>query len=228
MVESATVQTMRAAIEAAGAADHKRRATRSAAAQTILDSGDGEATVSVTAVGALDECDRDEDDDDDEEGKDSGKRTDGGAEAAGGGGGAGGGAGGTIYYSRHYSFGRVRRVAAALLRDLGTMVDARQTSHGHGGGGDGATAVNDGDRSGGGSGSPDDDGGVAYDRVWRSGACGNVEAQGVETLVARFEVLEDEVASISARRAQSEAQAKVLLATLQKANTKADRCGTNT
>lgn len=58
----------------------------------------------------------------------------------------------------------------------------------------------------------------------RSGSHGNVDAEGVEKLVARFEILEDEVASVSARRAQSEAQAKVLLATLQRANTKADRC----
>ena len=57
----------------------------------------------------------------------------------------------------------------------------------------------------------------------RSGSHGNVDAKGVEELVARFEILEDEVASVSARRAQSEAQAKVLLATLQRANTKADR-----
>lgn len=57
----------------------------------------------------------------------------------------------------------------------------------------------------------------------RSGSHGNVDAEGVEKLVARFEILEDEVASVSARRAQSEAQAKVLLATLQRANTKADR-----
>ncbi|CBN75833.1 conserved unknown protein [Ectocarpus siliculosus] len=60
--ESVTVQTMQAAIEAAGAADHKRRAARSAAAQTILDSGRGEVKVCVTAVGAADDYGGDEED----------------------------------------------------------------------------------------------------------------------------------------------------------------------
>lgn len=118
-------------------------------------------------------------------------------------------------------------MAASLLRDLGTIVDAGQTSGGISGienGGD------DGDTStagwglplfggGGDGGSGVGGGGVAM----RSGSHGHVDAEGVEKLVARFEILEDEVASVSARRAQSEAQAKVLLATLQRANTKADR-----
>ncbi len=214
--ESATVQTMRAAIEAAGATDHKRRATRSTAAQTILDSGHGEVTVSVTAVGGADE-------DEDKRGKDGGDRAtrehDG---SEGGGGGSPGSGPGTAYYGGHYRFGRVRRVVADLLRDLGGIVDARKLDGGSGG------AVGDGnDSCGGGGGGGSGEGFAGDGSAPRTdaggGKYGNVDAEGVERLVTQFEMLEDELASVSARRAQSEAQAKVLLATLQKANTRADR-----
>lgn len=204
--ESATIQTMRAAIEAAGATDHKRRATRSTAAQTILDSGDGEVRVSVTAVGAADDFDADEEE------KKEGRSGDGGASRRGGGSGSGSPGSsigsGAAYYSGHYRFGRVRRVVADLLRDLGGVVDARKI---------------DGARAGGGEGSFDGAAGVGGVPSGGAGIYGDVDAEGVERLVTQFELLEDELASVSARRAQSEAQAKVLLATLQKANTRADR-----
>lgn len=205
------MQTMRAAIEAAGATDHKRRANRSAAAQTILDSGHGEVRVAVRAETCAGEG-----------GDSEGRR---GSDILGGGGDGlssrgdvgNGNVSDTIYYSHHYSsFGRVRRVAAALLRDLGAIVDARQNAARSGSGANGCI-TGDGDGSHLGQGSLDGSGSR------RNSSGGNVDAAGVETLVARFEALEDEAASSSARRAQSEAQAKVLLATLQKANTKADR-----
>lgn len=204
--ESATIQTMRAAIEAAGATDHKRRATRSTAAQTILDSGHGEVKVSVTAVGAANEFDGD-----DEEAKREGENGDAGSRSGSPGNGNPASAigSGTAYYGGHYRFGRVRRVVADLLRDLGGIVDARKmdgASAGGGGGGEGFS-----DSAGGGS-------------MGGAGIYGDVDAEGVERLVKQFELLEDELASVSARRAQSEAQGKVLLATLQKANTRADRC----
>lgn len=209
------MQTMRAAIEAAGAADHKRRAkrTRSAAAQTILDSGFGQAKVTVTAVGVGgDGC--------------SLNGEDGDTDAAKGNGSAAGNPDGSYDSGGYYRFGRVRRVAAALLRDLGTVVDARQygvassgsyipgMSNSEGGNGDDGADGNVTCSGGGGGGG----GARMRDRL-----SGYVDADGVNKLVERFELLEDEVASASARRAQSEAQAKVLLATLQKANTRADR-----
>jgi len=185
---------MRAAIEAAGATDHKRRATRSTAAQTILDSGHGEVAVSVTAVGGADE-------DEGKRSKDGGDRATRERDASEGVGGGPESGSGAAYYGGHYRFGRVRRVVADLLRDLGGRVDARKLDGGSGG------VAGDGSDSCGGGG----------------GKYGNVDAEGVEKLVTQFEILEDELASVSARRAQSEAQAKVLLATLQKANTRADR-----
>ena len=213
--ESATVQTMRAAIEAAGATDHKRRATRSTAAQTILDSGHGEVKVSVTAVGAADEFAADG------EAKRGGGSGDAGARRGGGGSDSGSGSGspgsamgsGATYYSGHYRFGRVRRVVADLLRDLGGIVDARKMDDASAGGGGGS----------GGEGFYDGAGGDGGGSIGGAGIYGDVDAEGVERLVKQFELLEDELASVSARRAQSEAQAKVLLATLQKANTRADR-----
>lgn len=204
--ESATVQTMRAAIEAAGATDHKRRATRSTAAQTILDSGHGEVRVSVTAVGAADGFDADEEEK--KQGENGSDRGGSGSPGSAIGSGAG-------YYSGgHYRFGRVRRVVADLLRDLGGIVDARKTDDASASGGGG----------GGGEGFSDGAVGVGDVSTRGAGIYGNVDAEGVERLVKQFELLEDELASVSARRAQSEAQAKVLLATLQKANTRADRC----
>lgn len=205
--ESATIQTMRAAIEAAGATDHKRRATRSTAAQTILDSGHGEVKVSVTAVGGADEFDADGD------GENGGEHGDAGAGTESGSGSPGGGAvgSGAAYYGGHYRFGRVRRVVADLLRDLGGIVDARKRDDASAGGGGGEGFSDGADGVGGGSTSG-------------AGVYGDVDAEGVERLVKQFELLEDELASVSARRAQSEAQAKVLLATLQKANTRGDRC----
>eukprot|EP00903_Cladosiphon_okamuranus_P007092 g6891.t2 len=211
--ESATIPTMRAAIEAAGAIDHKRRATRSTAAQTILDSGHGEVKVSVTAVAAADESEGDEEE------KRGGEKGDAGARSAGGGSDGSGSPGsaigsGTAYYGGYYGFGRVRRVVADLLRDLGGIVDARKTggaSAGSGGSGEGFSDAAAGGGSMGGTG----------------GVYGDVDAEGVERLVKQFELLEDELASVSARRAQSEAQGKVLLATLQKANTRVDRLERN-
>lgn len=201
--ESVTVQTMQAAIEAAGAADHKRRAARSAAAQTILDSGRGEVKVCVAAVGAADDYDRGEED---------GKEGSDGAGYS-----ASAGSSDAVYYSSLYRFGRVRRVVAGLLRDLGGMVDVTRTS----GGFNGAAIA---DSGGGGSGSSS---GSAFDvgrgTTGRGDRYGSVNAEGVAKLVAQFELLEDEVASVSARRAQSEAQAKVLLANLQKSNARTDR-----
>lgn len=228
-MESATVMTMRAAIEAAGAADHKRRATRSVAAQTILDSGSGQVKVAVTSVGAANDID-------DGSGGDGGG-VDGVASTG------SGGEAETSYDGSYYRFGRVRRIAAALLRDLGTMVDARQNAGGVAGGGySGAIRGDRSVNSGGGHSPRSPDSGVGagyYGNGSRrgshssagagaagggSGGSGNVEAAGVEKLVERFELLEDELASASARRAQSEAQSKVLLATLQKANNRVDRC----
>lgn len=213
---------MRAAIEAAGATDHKRRTKRSSAAQTILDSDHGEVKVSVTAVGAGDDFGAADEDGDEGEGKETetGDGDGGSGSASGGAGGAtrsgdgseggggfhtgrassGGGGSGMVFYGNHYRFGRVRRVVADLLRDLGGMVDTPKK----------------GGVRGGGPGAADADGGGG-------GNYGNVDAEAVEKLVTQFEILEDELASVSAARAQSEAQAKVLLATLQKANTKADR-----
>lgn len=205
MFESVTVQTMQAAIEAAGAADHKRRAARSAAAQTILDSGRGEVKVCVTAVGAADDCGGGEEDG--KEGNDGGGYS------------ASAGSSDAIYYSSLYRFGRVRRVVAGLLRDLGGMVDVTRTS----GGINGAAIAESG---GGGSGSGSSSGSafdVGRGTAGRDDRYGNVNAEGVAKLVAQFELLEDEVASVSARRAQSEAQAKVLLANLQKSNARTDR-----
>lgn len=240
--ESVTVQTMRAAIEAAGATSHKRRATRSTAAQKILDSAHGEVRVCVTAVGP---------------GGDfaggyenkSGFETTAGEDNDGGDGGGGGGDGGSgsasdhggLYYSSsYYRFGRVRRVVADLLRDLGGIVDARKyvagssssgaILDGGGSGSSGGGGTGEGLRGGGGGGGGDGDGGGGNAAAGfggysgsGGGTYGSVDARGVEKLVAQFEILEDEVASVSARRARSEAQAKVLLATLQKANTRADR-----
>ncbi|CAM9417264.1 unnamed protein product [Pylaiella littoralis] len=232
--ESATIQTMRAAIEAAGAADHKRRATRSFAAQTILDSGHGEVKVSVTAVGAGDDFDAADEGEGNETagGGDNGGGS--GSGSASGGGGVGGvayrsgggseggdgfnngragGGSGMVFYGNHYRFGRVRRVVADLLRDLGGMVDTP--------GKGGARSSGSGADADGGDGGGEDGGDVS-----RSGAGNyyrNVDPRAVEKLVTQFEILEDELASVSAARAQSEAQAKVLLATLQKANTRADR-----
>ncbi|CAM9431368.1 unnamed protein product, partial [Ectocarpus fasciculatus] len=205
--ESVTVQTMQAAIEAAGAADHKRRAARSAAAQTILDSGRGEVQVCVTAVGAADDYDGSE-----EDGKEGSH--DGGYSAS-------AESSDAMYYSSLYRFGRVRRVVAGLLRDLGGMVDVTRAS----GGINGAAIAESG---GGGSGSGSSVGSafdVGRGTVERGDRYGNVNAEGVAKLVAQFELLEDEVASVSARRAQSEAQAKVLLANLQKSNARTDRLG---
>ncbi|CAN0395570.1 unnamed protein product, partial [Ectocarpus sp. 12 AP-2014] len=203
--ESVTVQTMQAAIEAAGAADHKRRAARSAAAQTILDSGRGEVKVCVTAIGAADDYGGGEEDG--KEGNDGGSYS------------ASAGSSDAIYYSSLYRFGRVRRVVAGLLRDLGGMVDVTRTS-----GGINGAAIAESGGSGSGSGSSS---GSAFDvgrgTAGRGDRYGNVNAEGVAKLVAQFELLEDEVASVSARRAQSEAQAKVLLANLQKSNARTDR-----
>lgn len=206
VMESATPQTMRAAIEAAGAADHKRRTTltRSAAAQMILDSdGSGRARVTVTAVGAGNE------EDVNGEGNDNGS-------------GRAGRADGSHDSGGYYRFGRVRRVAAALLRDLETMVDVRSDSVGNGSSFSSGRFVR-GNRTEGGGGGESHGGGSSEFRRSSGKPGGNVEIEGVQKLVERFEQLEDEVASASARRAQCEAQAKVLLATLQKANTRADR-----
>lgn len=203
---------MRAAIEAAGAAEHKRHTTRSSAAQAILDSGDGEVRVSVTTVGLGDDLDR------------KAENTENGDSNSGG----SGYMGLNYYYPSNYRFGRVRRIAASLLRDLGALVDAQETTDDVDGGAIGSGPGSDSSVGGEqnlpgreSSNSGDGRGGSSILRLAGSGA--SVDARGVETLVARFEVLEDEVASASARRAQSEAQAKVLLANLQKANTKADR-----
>lgn len=199
---------MRAAIEAAGAAEQKRHTTRSSAAQNILDSGDGEVRVSVTTVGLGDDLDWKV------ENTENGDSNSGGS----------GYMGQNYYHPSNYRFGRVRRIAASLLRDLGALVDAQETIDGVKG-----RVIGSGSNVGGEQNLPgresfnngDSRGGSSILRLAGSGA--SVDARGVETLVARFEVLEDEVASASARRAQSEAQAKVLLANLQKANTKADR-----
>ncbi|CAM9300730.1 unnamed protein product, partial [Ectocarpus sp. 4 AP-2014] len=204
--ESVTVQTMQAAIEAAGAADHKRRAARSAAAQTILDSGRGEVKVCVTAVGAADDYGGGEDDG--KEGNDGGSYS------------ASAGSSDAIYYSSLYRFGRVRRVVAGLLRDLGGIVDVTGTSGGINGAAIGESGGGGGSGSGSSSGSAFD---VGRGTAGRGDRYGNVNAEGVAKLVAQFELLEDEVASVSARRAQSEAQAKVLLANLQKSNARTDR-----
>lgn len=211
VVESATVATMRAAIEAAGAAEHKKHTTRSSAAQAILDSGQGEVRVSVTTVGLGDDLDRDA------ENTDNGDSNNG-----------SGYMNLSYYHPSNYRFGRVRRIAASLLRDLGALVDAQETTDDVGGGSIGSGPGSDSNVGGEqhlpgseSSNGGDGRGGRSILRLAGSGA--SVDARGVETLVARFEVLEDEVASASARRAQSEAQAKVLLANLQKANTKADR-----
>lgn len=204
VMESVTVHTMRAAIEAAGAAEHKRRATRSAAAQSILDSGPGQVKLTVRAVTALDGASNAGDSGTDEAASSSGGKS----------------AGASFYGSSggSYNFVRIRRVAGALLRELGTMVDAQgmeaeagnAIQYGGASHGDGSTNSNSASSQYLGFGG-------------RRRGRGNVDLAGVEKLVERFEKLEDEVASSSARRAQSEAQAKVLLATLQKANTKAER-----
>ncbi|CAM9977572.1 unnamed protein product, partial [Hapterophycus canaliculatus] len=234
--ESVTVQTMRAAIEAAGATSHKRRATRSTAAQKILDSAHGEVKVCVTAVGPGGNLHGGEDNKSGIEnsgggGGDGGGGADDGGENGSGRGDDGPGSassyGGLYYSSSYYRFGRVRRVVADLLRDLGGIVDARKSVAGSSGAilGDGGTGGGESFSGGGGGG----DGGIYAGFGGRpgsgggGGAYGSVDARGVEKLVAQFEILEDEVASVSARRAQSEAQAKVLLANLQKANTRADR-----
>ncbi|CAM9915648.1 unnamed protein product, partial [Scytosiphon promiscuus] len=236
--ESVTVQTMRAAIEAAGATSHKRRATRSTAAQKILDSAHGEVKVCVTAVGPGGDFVGGEENKGGFEttGGDANVGVDGGGGNGSGRGDGGPGSasshGGLYYSSSYYRFGRVRRVVADLLRDLGGIVDARKNAVGSSG------AILDG--GGGGGGSESDSGGGVAEGLRGigvsnaahgfggysgsgGGTYGSVDARGVEQLVAQFEILEDEVASGSARRARSEAQAKVLLATLQKANTRADR-----
>lgn len=217
VMESVTVRTMLAAIEAAGAADHKRRAIRSVAAQTILDSSPDQVHITVTAVsitdGAGSAVDGDaESTNDGCSGKSAESRSDGGSAGT-------------------YRFGRIRRVAAALLRDLGTLVDAQDT--GASSTGRPVVIANKGDGGNGdegGCGDADEAASVrrgAHDAKPRAEACGadysKADATGVGKLVERFEQLEDEVASCSARRAQSEAQAKVLLATLQKSNTKVER-----
>lgn len=237
VMESVTVQTMRAAIEAAGAADHKRHTKRSAAVQGILDSDSGQVEFTVTAISPADGASNAGDSspdgaDDSSDGKTA--RTSRYGNFYGSGGGA---------VSSYHRFGRVRRVAAALLRDLGTLVDAQEgvgavdmgahalyleeratrvdRSNGEGGDAHPTPPEGAGGRGGrsqhiGGSG-----GGDGHDRG--HGGRRNVDMAGICKLVEKFELLEDELASSSARRAQSDAQAKVLLATLQKTNTKVDR-----
>ncbi|CAM9392879.1 unnamed protein product, partial [Phaeothamnion confervicola] len=83
--------------------------------------------------------------------------------------------------------GVVRRTAAALLRYTSAWAYAGGAASDANGGGDGS-----------------------------GGAGGAAAARGVQEMVSRFEALEDELASESARRAQSGAQAKLLLAHLRK------------
>ncbi|CAM9741485.1 unnamed protein product, partial [Choristocarpus tenellus] len=180
VVESVTVDTMRAAIEAADAVVHKSRAMHSATAQAIIDNGLSKASVVISAV---------------DTGADSGGSSESEVttKAA------------SSQRAWRRGIGSVRKIASGVLHHLGTLAGGDASV-------DNGQVVSMACRTKGGEGGSGDDGGGV-----------SVEIGGVAELMAKFEELEDEVAVMSARRAQCEAQSKVLLATLQRENMKAER-----